>query len=88
MYLSRRIHPEIPSGDTGRIGIKAQIYSQPLTARLKAQWTGSTNTAFFLRLPQDKLFDWLRTSSKGNRDVMNVVFEEARKYVPTRQVSA
>jgi hypothetical protein len=29
MYLSRRIHPEIPGGDTGLIGIKAQMYSQP-----------------------------------------------------------
>jgi hypothetical protein len=28
MYLSRRIHPEIPGGDTGLIGIKAQMYSQ------------------------------------------------------------
>jgi hypothetical protein len=44
MYLSRRIHPEIPGGDTGRTGIKAQMYSQPLSAA-----SGQA-----LRLAQDK----------------------------------
>ena len=44
MYLSSRIHPEIPGGDTGLSGSKAQMYSQPLTARLKTPWTGSTRS--------------------------------------------
>jgi hypothetical protein len=46
MGLSRRIHPEIPGGETGLIGIKAQMDSQPLEARPKAQWTGSTTGLF------------------------------------------
>jgi hypothetical protein len=61
MYLSRRIHPEIPGRDTGLTGIKAQMYSQPFMTRLKAQGAGSTTRLFSFRLPQDKLFDWLRT---------------------------